>query len=592
MPSPTEVKIDPIVTTIVQRKLEAIAEEIADTLLRTTRSSLLSQAGDLGCAVLGPKGELLAGAEHVPILALSLGFTCEAVVGRFGDDIGPGDVFMHNDVFSGSPQNSDAGILIPVFRDSALVAWVASRGHQLDIGGPVPGGCNPLATEVWQEALRIPPVKVVEDGVMRTDVWNLVFANIRARETVEADMLAQIGACRVGARELGAFIDKYGAEAFTTHCGAMLAAGERMMRAALSRIPDGTYRGSSVVNTDMWGELEQHDLHVAVTIEGDRLEVDFTGTAPQTKGYANAPLASSSSATTMALFAIVGAEIPHNDGVLRPLTLTIPEGTMLNPRFPAATFYGNFMSVHIYEAIMDALRDAVPAAVGAAWNRAYDIRTAGIDPRHERLYAEIHFLGLKGGTGAVQGLDGYSQGSPVFAPALRTQDYELNEAQHPHFIVRHEYLTDSAGVGEWRGGLGVVYYCQLDGEALVTVTQGDGLLQGARGVHGGGAGTLNQIVLEAPDGRRRELRAMEITPDVAQGTVVHQRSGGGGGYGDPLARNVERVRADVQDALVSVEAARRDYGVVVTLDDHGTALVDAEATAGLRAATEQHTPVV
>ena len=171
--------IDPILTAVVQRKLHAIAEEMAITLLRSTRSALLNQAGDLGTSVFDAQGRVLAGAEYIPIIALSLRMACESVREFFGEDIHPGDVILHNDVFSGGLQNSDTGVIVPVFLRDELVGWVGCKGHLVDIGGPVAGGCNPLATEVWQEAFRIPPVKVIERDIFRKDVWNLIFANVR-----------------------------------------------------------------------------------------------------------------------------------------------------------------------------------------------------------------------------------------------------------------------------------------------------------------------------------------------------------------------------------------------------------------------------
>ncbi|MFF3571956.1 hydantoinase B/oxoprolinase family protein [Nocardia jiangxiensis] len=552
---------DPILTAVIQRKLVAIAEEMATTLLRTTRSALLSQAGDLGTAVLGADGELLAGAEYVPVLALSLKYTCESVARQFAGELHPGDVILHNDVFSGGAQTNDVGVLVPVFVDGELLAWVATRGHQLDIGGPVPGGANPLARDVYQEALQISAVKVVDRGSFRPDVWNLIFTNIRARETVEADMRAQIGACGVGARELTSLVDQYGVERFGAYCSEMLSAGENMMRSRIAAVPDGIYRGSSVVNDDARGHVEHFEIVVTITVADDELTVDYTGSSVQAPGYTNAPAASSGSATMTALFGLLAPDIPHNDGVLRPVRLVLPEGSIVNPRPPAATFYGNFMAVHIYEAVMDAMRSAMPDQVTAGWNRAYDIRTSGRDPRTGHDYNDIHFLGIKGGSGALAGSDGYSQGSPVFAPALRTEDYEISELQHPHFLIRHEYLTDSAGAGQWRGGLGVVYECRIDADQFHAVTQGDGLIEGAHGINGGLAGTANRIEVITPDGVGRTAHAMQIFSELPAGTVIRQHTGGGGGYGNPRHRDHDLVRADVADGLVSARAAHRLYGL-------------------------------
>jgi N-methylhydantoinase B len=564
-------------TTIVQRRLEAIAEETAVTLLRSTRSPLLNQAGDLGTAILDAEGRLLAGAEYIPIIAMSLRMACAGVREFFGDDVHPGDVILHNDVFSGGLQNNDAGALIPVFDAEELIGWIGCKGHLGDIGGPIAGGCNPNATEVWQEALRIPPVKVYERGTFRPDVWNLIFANVRSRSSIEADVRAQIGACRVGARELAALVHGMGRESFNAHAADLLDASERMMRSAIAEIPDGDYHGSSAINVDADGTLRTFRIEVTASVRGDRLRLDYTGTDPQAGGYTNAPLASSLSATLMALLMMVGPDMPHNEGTFGAVDVHIPEGTILNCRFPAATFYGNFMSVQNSDAVMAALADALPERVTAEWARPYVLRTSGIDPRSGRQYHDIHFLGLKGGAGATYGVDGYNQAAPIFCPQLRTHDYELNEIQDPHFLLKHEYLVDSAGAGRWRGGLGVEYEVRIDAEMITAVTQGDGLRVGARGVHGGRDSICNSMELVRPDGSTHVPRAMEILGGFATGTVVRQRASGGGGYGDPFDRPAELVLDDVRNGFVSLDSADRDYGVVL-LRDGLTYTIDEAAT--------------
>jgi N-methylhydantoinase B len=321
---------------------------------------------------------------------------------------------------------------------------------------------------------------------------------------------------------------------------------------------------------------------VLLTVRNDEMWLDYSGTDPQTATYVNAPIASSASASLMALLMLLGSDLPHNDGLLRPIHIDIPMGTILNCAFPAATFYGNFLSVHNSEAVMMALSQALPNRVTAGWNRPYVFRSSGLDPTTHAEYHDIHFLGYKGGMGAIEGADGYSQGAPIFAPALKTHDYELFEVQHPQFLLKHEYRTDSAGPGRWRGGLGVDYECRLEGDAITAATQGDGLLAGASGVHGGSSGAQNLVELLLPSGDLYQPHAMEILPDVPPGTVLHQLSGGGGGYGDPFDRDVEAVRQDVLQGYVSQESSRRDYGVVLRDTPNGDFVVDAEATRRLR----------
>ncbi len=571
--------VDVFLAAVLQRKLRSIAEEMGVTVLRTTRSPLLNQAGDLGTAIFNSDGETLEQAEYIPIIALSLRLACEHVRKFFGDDIHPGDVILHNDVYYGGLQHADTGVLVPVFHGPEIVGWVACKGHQADIGGAVAGGCNPEATEVWQEAFRIPPVKVCDAGQMRHDVWNLIFSNVRLRDVVEADMRALIGACEVGRREVAALVEKVGLAAFKEATGWMMDSAEARMRVEIREIPNGIYCGESTAVFDTKYGREECTIRVSIAVTDEDIELDYSGTDQQNVRYTNAPFASSWSAAIMSLLMLVDPAIPHNDGIVRPIKVKIPEGTFLNPKFPAATFYGNFLSVPNFEAIMKAMSDALPARVSAAWNRPLVARVTGINPATRRWYHDILFLGLKGGSGAVHGMDGYSQAAPVFCPALRTHDYELFEIQDPHVLIKHEYLTDSAGAGQWRGGLGVELVCRLDGVEMIAVTQGDGRDTPAFGLRGGRSGTINKITLQMPDGSTYEPRAMEIIPTLPAGTTLIQTTGGGGGFGDPAARDIESIARDVRDGIVSGSAAQELYGAVLSAEGQ----VDAAKTAKARA---------
>ncbi len=572
--------VDVFLAAVLQRKLRSIAEEMGVTVLRTTRSPLLNQAGDLGTAIFNSQGEILEQAEYIPIIALSLRLACQHVRKFFGDDIHPGDVILHNDVYYGGLQHADTGVLVPVFHDREIVAWVACKGHQADIGGAVAGGCNPEATEVWQEAFRIPPVKVCDAGRTRHDVWNLIFSNVRLRDIVEADMRALMGACEVGRREVAALVEKIGLPAFKEATGWMMDSAEARMRAEIREIPNGIYRGESSAIFDTKHGREECTIRVTIAVKDEEIELDYSGTDQQNIRYTNAPFASSWSAAIMSLLMLVDPAIPHNDGIVRPIKVKIPEGTFLNPKFPAATFYGNFLSVPNFEAIMKAMSEALPARVSAAWNRPLVARVTGINPVTQRWYHDILFLGLKGGSGAVRGMDGYSQAAPVFCPALRTHDYELFEIQDPHVLIKHEYLTNSAGAGEWRGGLGVELVCRLDAVEMIAVTQGDGRDTPAFGLHGGRSGGVNNITLQMPDGSTYEPHAMEIIPTLPAGTTLTQTTGGGGGFGDPSARDIESLASDVRDSIVSGSAAQALYGAVLTAEGQ----VDAAETAKARAA--------
>ena len=575
--------VDPILVSVLQRRLKSITEEMGLTLLRTTRSPILHEARDFVTGLYDAKGRMLEQTEYIPILAFGLQPVCEYLIDYYGDDLAPGDVILHNDVFTGGNQNTDVAVFKPIFFEGELVAWAACKGHQADIGGALAGGYNPNAREVWQEALRIPPVKIYEKGRLRKDVWNLIFANIRFA-IVQEDIKAEVGACTVGERGVHAILDRYGRETFSTHMESLLDATEQMMRREIRAIPDGTYRGESIVFYDGVRKGSRYRIVVTVTVRGDEIWFDYEGTDPQTPGFVNAPYTSTLAQIFLPFFMLINADMPHNAGRTRPIHIAIPKGCFLNAEFPAATTFGNSLAGPHSEAIFRAFARAVPRRVTGAWNRLLALTTIGTDPRKSRPYVDILFLGLKGGGGATYRASGYDHiGAINCAGGLTAQDYEMFELQTPHTLVSHEYLRDSAGAGEWRGGLGVRTELIIGGgEKTLGVIMGDGDdAEGqAFGHFGGLSGSVNRIELQYPDGRVLIPENKAIIEEIPPGTRVTQEAGGGGGYGDPYRRPVEVVVDDVRNGILSVTAARERYGVVV---NPKTLAPDADATARLRA---------
>ena len=574
-------KIDQILASVLQRRFKSITEEMGLTLLRTTRSPILNEARDFVTGLYDRKGRMLEQTEYIPVLAFAIQPACEVIVDYFGDDIHPGDVILHNDVFTGGNQNADVAAFKPIFHDGELVAWAACKGHQADIGGAVAGGYNPEAREVWQEALRITPVKVYDAGRFRKDVWDFLFANIRY-DIVEEDIKAEIGGCVVGERGVKALLERYGAEAFNDHVEYLFDVTERMVRKEIAGIPDGTYPGESTVYYDGIHDGSEMLINLSVEVRGEEITFDFTGSSPQTEGFVNAPYAATASAVLLTFLMLINPDIPHNDGILRPIHIVNPEGSFLNAGFPAATTFGNSITGPNSDAILKAFSRALPRRVTAGWNRFLGVTMTGWDPRKDRSYVDILFLALKGGSGGTWMADGYDHiGLINCAGGILAQDYEMFEIHDPHFLIKHEYLPDSAGPGRWRGGLGVETEFEIYGENVTGIAFGDGIEEEARafGLFGGKPGTANRVELRYPDGTVREAKAKEIIRDIPQHTVFNEKAGGGGGYGDPLERPVERVLDDVRNEMVSVRSAREDYGVVI---DKATLEVDEEATRSLR----------
>ena len=575
------VEIDPILVSVLQRRFKSITEEMGLTLLRTTRSPILNEARDFVTGLYDANGDMLEQTEYIPVLAFALQPACKEIIRFFGDDIHPGDVILHNDVFSGGNQNNDVAAFRPVFYEGTLVAWAATKGHQADIGGAVSGGYNPEAREVWQEALRIPPLKVYERGELRRDVWRMVFANIRY-QIVEEDIRAQIGGTTVGERGILELIGRYGLESFLAHKEHLFDSTEQMAAREIDQIPDGTYRGESTVFYDGVTDGSEMQIRLAVTVDGGHVTFDFTGSSPQTPGFVNAPFSATASALMLTFLMLINPDIPHNAGIQRRINIVNPEGSFLNAAYPAATTFGNSITGPTSDAIMKAFAQAVPKIVTAGWNRFLGFAITGQDPRKDMPFVDILFLALKGGSGATWGADGYDHiGLINCAGGILAQDYEMFEIQNPFRLTKHEYLVDSAGPGEWRGGLGIETEFLIDGEDVMAVAFGDGIEEAARafGLMGGGRGSVNRSEIEAPDGAVRVPKSKEILREIPRGAVFRQQAGGGGGYGDPFRRRAEKVAEEVRNGIISAGAARTDYGVALKEDGY---TVDPEETAHLR----------
>ena len=574
-----KVQIDKILLSIFQRAFKSITDEMSISLTKTTRSPILCEAKDFVTGIYDESGNMLEQTENLPILSFSLGPVCRVIIDQYKNNIYPGDVIIHNDVFSMGNQNNDVAIFRPIFHEQTLIGWSAAKGHQADIGGAVQGGYNPNATEVWQEALRIPAVKLYEKGEFRKDVWNLIFANIRL-SMVQEDIKAQIGACRLGERRLSKLVEKYGIESYKAHKEELFNSTERMMRAEIKSIPNGVYTGSSNVYYDGKHLDSKFEIKTSITVEDEDITFDFTPSSKQTNGFVNGTYTSTCSAITLTLLQMVNPNIPHNEGMIKPLKYIVPEGSILNASYPKATTFGNHLCPQVADAIFKALGPAIPNKVTAGWNHLLCSLFTGNHPRTNEKYVDICFMGLKGGSGALQGNDGYDHIGMIDASGgLLDQDYEMYEKQTPHLILKHEYLPDSGGVGKWRGGLGVHTVFKMGGEDTTMVVFGDGDIEKNYGLFGGKGSVLNHIKLTYPDGTEKIPLNKDMIIGIPEGTIYDQVAGGGGGFGNPLDRDLDALQRDVNNEVVTPDQARDEYSVVFK-DDGLT--IDIERTGSLR----------
>ena len=552
--------IDPILLSVYARTFKSITDEMSMSVEKTARSPILCEAKDFVTGLYDAKGNMLEQTENLPILAFSLAPVCKYILEFFEGDIHEGDVIFHNDVFSMGNQNNDVAVYKPIFLDGELVGWSAVKGHQADIGGNVPGGYNPDATEVWQEALRIPPVKVYDKGKLRKDVWDLIFANIRF-DMVQHDMRAQMGACTVGERRLLELLGKYGKESFNAHKKALFQSTRQMMESEIFKIPNGRYSGEGMVYYDGHHLGSEFTIRVDIDVYDKSIKFDYSRTDAQTNGFVNGTYTSSASATILTLLQMINPDIPHNEGMIEPLEIIIPEGTILNASYPKATTFGNHLCPPNADAIMRALAPAIPDNVTAGWNNLFCSLTSARDEEKDDTYVDIFFMGQKGGSGGMKGTDGYDHIGMIDASGgMVDQDYEMFEQQTPHLLKKHEYTTDSGGAGQWRGGLGVETIYTVGSEDTQFVTFGDGDFEPAFGLFGGHDSTLNSIKLTYPDGTELVPLNKSLHKGVPKGTMYHQFAGGGGGWGKPEDRDRDVLRDEVRNGVISEEVARDVYG--------------------------------
>lgn len=561
-------KVDPILASVIQRRLNAITLDMANVLQRTSRSPVFNEAGDFVTGLFDNEMRMVEQSANIPIIGFGAQPALPYIMETFEGNLYPGDVIVHNDVYSGGNQTHDVGVYKPIFYNEELVGWAVSKGHLTDLGGATAGGYNPEHTEVWQEAIRIPGLKVVEKGKVVKDVWQMLFANVRV-DVVQEDMKAMIGACNIGEREYIKLIDKYGLDSFRNHLEFIIEATEKQTKEIISTWKNGEYYGESYMVSDGMDKTKKYKVKVKVTIDDTNIKMDFTGTDPQAPGFTNMPPASAKAACAIAYLMLInpGGDIAHNEGLFSSFDVYFPKGSILNPNFPAATLFGNQMSDVLLEAIMEALQQAVPDEATAAWAKATPSVFTGWDPRKNIPYFDFGFL-VKGGQGALKGYDGFDGiGFSGSAGAMISQDPEMMEIKDPVFIEKYEYWPDSAGSGEFRGGYGTELKMRIDGEKNTVGVIGDGMAtEGAlppKGVFGGKDGTLNYARLTTPDGKEIDLGSKDFLFNLPKGTWIVQLAGGGAGYGSPYNRSIEKVVEEVRDELLSIEKAKEDYGVVI-----------------------------
>ena len=566
---------DPVRLELVKNAIGSVVDEMVLTIVRIAYSSIMKDTMDLSSAFCDRHGRMVAQGLSLPLHLGSIPDAMEAVLAQCGDDVAPGDVIILNDPYeAGGMHLPDIFMFMPVFVQAHLLGYAVLVAHYNDMGGRVPGSSAADSTEIYQEGLRIPVVKLIERGVRNEAVFRMIAINVRVPDVVLGDLDAQLAACRIGERGMRELAGRYGVADLERSFEDLLDYSERAARATIESIPDGVYRFTDHLDDDGVNLDEAVPVRVAVEVRGSDVVFDFAGSSSQVRGAINCTLSFVRSAVYFALRSIMDSDAPNNAGFFRPVEVRAESGSLLNPRPPGACAARGVTGFRVIDAIVGALAEAVPDRVrapGEGGTTSYSI--SGYDAQGRfNMYREAVMGNWGGGLGR-EGIDGVA--NP--AANIGNAPCEVVEQQAPLRVERYELVPDSGGAGQWRGGLAVLRQLRYLGERATLQLRSDRRHHRPFGIRGGGPGapSANRLL----DGEAAvELPTKFVRPFLG-GQVVRHVTAGAGGYGDPLDRDPWRVLSDVRNGKVSRRAAEGVYGVRV---EGPPWRIDEVATARLR----------
>ena len=575
-------EVDPITLSTVWNYLNRVCREMREFMFRTSPNFLTAKLHDVSVGIWDTEGRAIAIPEGLPGQFIAGGFGIKLILDKYKGRIYPGDVFLTNDPYHGGALHlPDWGFMRPIFYKGKLVFMTLARSHQIDTGGMYPGGYFPGAYDIIAEGLNIPPIKVIEKGVENTELLRLLWHNTRNPEGVRVDNYALMASSKLCENRMIQLLDKYGEDTVFACIEEMFKRTEAGMRAAIREIPDGTYYGEAATDHDG----TKLDVPVWVRLDlikkGDSITLDWSKSDPQVKGFVNSSFANTYSLSMAFCFLYGDPALSeyHNQGSMMPFTVIAPEGSVLNPRYPAVLgACPVIMGTQICESIIMALSKAVPKKAIAAWGREYSNFLFGTDPRTGRIYIYVTF-NMCGGPGAVYGYDGYQGGEIITTLGSAAKaDVEEEEIRFPWLCRRYEFIPDLCGAGKWRGSPGIYWEIQNEGgEAMMSTGNALGETTQGAGELGGYPTPLNRCYVTRK-GEKIPHRVGRIYP-IYPNDILTKIVSGGAGVGRPVEREPEKVREDVIKEFVSVKQARDIYKVVI---DPVSKEMDEKATRRLR----------
>ncbi len=567
-------QIDPITFAVIKNGLDSIVDEMAYDVIRTARSEIVKDVMDYSAAICDRHGNMIAQAKTV---ALHLGAVPEAmgvVLDHYGDTLAAGDAVILNDPYQGGMHLPDIFMFMPIFHDGELQGFTVVICHHTDVGGRVAGSNASDSTEIFQEGLRIPALKLFEAGEPNTTLLKLIEKNVRLPDRVIGDLKAQFAACRTGAREMGKLFGRYGAGAAQAYFAELLDYAERMTREEIRKWPDGTYRFTDYIDDDGFGDTPL-PISVAITVHGDSLTVDYDGSAPQVPAALNSTKSYTNSCTYLSVRCVLKGDIPNNAGVFRAIEVKAPEASIVNPRLPAACAARALTGYRVVDAMFGALAKIVPDRVPAAGEGGNTVVCLGGYRNDGSPFIIVDMIcGAWGGRPDKDGIEAITNPSQN----LSNTPVETLESQHPVRVEEYALVPDSCGPGKWRGGLGIVRSYRLLADEAGLQLRADRMKIRPYGLAGGGEATAAVNEIETAAGEKVVLPS-KINRRMGRDDVVRHIQPGGGGFGDPHAREPARVARDVWNGKISADFAREHHLVAV---DPVTGTLDAQATENLR----------